>query len=57
MYLLVCGQALSQIFCKIPLKVLKGRVHLVFTVDHFLCFMSKQHLELASTNTVYFIFK
>ena len=52
MYLLICG----QIFCKIPLKVLKERIHLVFTLEHlhFMPFKSKQHLESRSSYTVLF---
>lgn len=52
MYLLICG----QIFCKIPLKVLKERIHLVFTFEHlhFMPFKSKQHLESRSSYIVFF---
>lgn len=52
MYLLICG----QIFCKIPLKVLKERIHLVFTFEHlhFMPFKSKQHLESRSSYIVVF---
>lgn len=59
MYLLVCGYALSQIFCKFPLKALKERMHLIFTLDglHFIYFKSKEHLELTFIYTVYFFFK
>lgn len=52
MYLLICG----RIFCKIPLKVLKERIHLVFTFEHlhFMPFKSKQHLESRSSYIVFF---
>lgn len=45
-YLSIGGLALNQIFCKMPLKVLRERIHLVFALDHlhFMYFRSKQHL-------------
>lgn len=57
MYLLVFGQALSQIFCRILLKVLKEIIHLVFTLHHLnvIYFSIKQHLELTSIYTVNFL--
>ena len=53
MYLLICGQP----FCKIALKILKERIHLVFTLEHlhFMPFKSQQHLESRSSYTAFFL--
>ena len=53
MYLLICGQT----FCKIALKILKERIHLVSTLEHshFMPFKSKRHLDSRSSYTAFFL--